>query len=50
MSSTGENPEKGIPMRRRADQFHNFLLDSEQDHYVQSLKMVVIWCPTNETE
>jgi hypothetical protein len=45
----GRNPEREIPMRRRADQFHNFLLKSEQDQYVQSLEMVVIWCPTNET-
>jgi hypothetical protein len=45
----GGNAEREIPMRRRADQFHNFLLGSEQDQHVHSLEMVVIWCPTNET-
>jgi hypothetical protein len=45
----GGNPERGIPMRGRVDQFHNFLLESEQDQYVQSLEMVVIWCPIDET-
>jgi len=46
----GGNPEKGMPIRVRAAQFHKFLLESEQDLYVQSLKMAVIWCPKNENE